>query len=399
MSSCNVRKYIVLFFAAFSLFLAVLNLLNGFQKIPGYDFKLRYHEVECLRQGIDPYDIVAKNVPSTEFALFGSPEAKPGVKTLHVYTPWEYTWFLPFTFLSEKTAGTVFLLLSATALVAVAAYSCVEGRKAGTDWVDGVFAGSASLFMGYAAGEVLAMGNYGAINALLIALLIMSLTAGHDILAGIIWGLLMTKPQIGVLFAIPILMKRRFITAGVAVAVCIICAIPPCLMCGKTPVEMILEVPRACAFVAEDNGTMLIPSNVFQMLRGKVPYAVLSGISMSIGTAICFVLTWRLRKASNLLVFFAPAIICALLWNYCKPHDRVILSLMQLLTALAVIRTDKKSVRYFSAILIFLVAWPLFRDDGILAKLLRRISLAMLVYGCWMIPNIRLFDTKEESAK
>ena len=38
------------------------------------------------------------------------------------------------------------------------------------------------------------------------------------ILAGIIWALLMMKPQIGVLFAIPILMKRRFITAGVAVA-------------------------------------------------------------------------------------------------------------------------------------------------------------------------------------
>jgi hypothetical protein len=281
----------------------------------------------------------------------------------------------------------------------VAAYACVEGRKAGTDWIDSVFAGAAALFAGYAGGGVLAMGNYGAINTLLIVLLVMSLTAGHDILAGIVWAFLMIKPQIGLLFAIPILMKRRFITAGVAVAVCIICSIPPCLMCGKTPVEMILEVPRGCAFIAEEAGTVLIPACVFRMLHGKVPYAVLSGISMSIGTAICFVLTWRLRKASSLLVFFAPAIVCSLIWNYYKPHDRVMLSLMQLLTALAVIRTDKKSVRFYSIILLFLVPWPFFYDEGALTKLIRRISLAMLVYGCWMIPNIRLFDTKEESAK
>ena len=91
MSSCNIRKYTVLFFAAITLFLAVLYLSYSITKIPGYDFRLRYHEVEVLRQGIDPYDIVAKNVPSIEFASFSDEDASPDAKKLHVYTPWEYT--------------------------------------------------------------------------------------------------------------------------------------------------------------------------------------------------------------------------------------------------------------------------------------------------------------------
>ncbi len=207
----------------------------------------------------------------------------------------------------------------------------------------------------------------------------------------------MTKPQIGFLFAIPILLKRRFVTAGVAAGICIVSTIPASLICGKNPLELILEVPRGCSFIAEENGTMIIPSTVFKMLRGKVPYSVLGGISMSIGGAICLILTWRLRKTPNWLLYFAPAVTCALIWNYCKPHDRTILCATQLLAALVAMQTKKKSVRVFTLILIFLTAWPLWRDESGLSKLMRRISLAMLIFGCWMMPRLHMFEAKEEA--
>lgn len=393
MPSNIIRKYAILFFAAFTLFIAVHNVVRAFrQDIHGIDFRMRYYEVECIRKGIDPYDIVMKNVPSTEYALFCSPEAKPGVKRIHLYTPWEYTWFMPLSFLSEQTAGTVFMLISITALMVVGLFSYNEGRKIRNDWTDSVFAASAALFLGSEAGEVLCFGNYGLINMLLIYLLIITLSAGHNILAGIVWAFLMTKPQIGMLFAFPILLKRRFITVGVVAAVCLICAIPPSLMCGKNPLEMILEVPRGYKFITEENGTMLIPSTVFQMLLGKVPSELLSGISILIGGTTCFILTWRLRKTSNWFVFFAPATTCTLIWTYCRPHDRVILSLIQLLAALTILQTKKKSVLVFSMILIFLTAWPLWPDRSILTKLIRRISLGMAVFGCWMLPELRFFN-------
>ena len=162
---------------------------------------------------------------------------------------------------------------------------------------------------------------------------------------------------------------------------------------------MILEVPRGCAFIANENGTMIIPSTVYISFRDKIPPELFSGISMSIGSAICLILTWRLRKTSCWLAFFAPTVICALIWNYCKPHDRVILSTIQILAALAAIRTDKKSVRVFSLILIFLIAWPILHNEGSLTKLIRRISLIMSIYGCWVLPKLHLFDAEKEPVK
>ena len=399
MSAGNIRKFAILFFAAISFCMAAFYFVNAFRFIPGYDFNLRYNEVECLRKGIDPYDIVTKSVPSDEYALFDTPGAvAEGKKVLHVYTPWEYTWFMPLSFLSEHAAGIVFLLISAASFALVSVFAGIEGKKAGKDWLDVVFVMSAALFIGYAGGEVLEVGNYGTINALCIVLLITALSTGHDILAGFAWAVLMTKPQIGTLFAIPILMKRRFITAGVAAALCMISAIPPTLICGRNPLEMILEVPRGCSFVAEGNGTMLVPSKIYVMLNGKMPFALLSGISMFLGAAICLVLTWRLRKTKNWFVFFAPAIICALIWNYCKTHDRTILCVTQFLLAIAAIQTKKKAVRYYCLILILLTACPLspYFNYNPVIKLTRRISLIMLIFGCWMIPRLNLFDSEKE---
>ena len=56
----------ILLFAVISIALMVSYVIWGISSIPGYDFRLRYHEVECLRKGIDPYDIISKKVESTE---------------------------------------------------------------------------------------------------------------------------------------------------------------------------------------------------------------------------------------------------------------------------------------------------------------------------------------------
>ena len=99
------------------------------------------------------------------------------------------------------------------------------------------------------------------------------------------------------------------------------------------------------------------------------------------------------------LIFLAPTVVCALIWNYCKPHDRVILSITQLVAALAVIRTDRKPVRIFSFVLLFLTAWPLLRDESTLTKIIRRIPLVMLVFGCWILPKLHLFAAEKENAE
>jgi hypothetical protein len=392
----RLHVFLILLWAAISISFMFKYIYNGICHNPGYDFSLRYHEVECLRQGIDPYDVVTQRVQSKEFALFATPEVALGAKALHVYTPWEYTWFLPLSFLSEKAAGGVFLFLSILALISIAIYAYYSGHDLRGRWEDGLFVATSSLLLGSAAGELFEFANYGAFNAFLILLLAVALSKGYNILAGIVWALLMTKPQIGVLFAIPLLFKRRYITMGVAVAICVVSILPPMLMCGRNPLDLLLEVPRGCAFVAEENGTMLIPSQIFVRLKGRVPSALLGGVSMIVGSGICVWLTWRLRKNNSWLVIITPAVVCALLWNYCKPHDRVILWVTQFLIAHFMLRTKKTSIRIFCLMILVLTAWPFVYDTSYLTKGMRRVSLALLVYGCWMLPKLNLFETQNE---
>ena len=201
------------------------------------------------------------------------------------------------------------------------------------------------------------------------------------------------------LFIIPLLIKRKYITIGVAVASCLICSLLPAFICGKNPLQLILEVPKGGAFVAESNGTMLIPSQVFNLLNGKVPGIALVAVSMIVGASICAILTWRLRKDNRWLLYIAPTIVCAVFWSYCQPHDRVILWVTQVLLALLILQTKKANVRVFCIILLLLSAWPYSYNNSILSKMLRRLALVMLVYGCWMLPKLNIVEKQDQSSQ
>ena len=69
----KLHVFLFLLGAAISISFMFKYIYNGICHVPGYDFSLRYHEVECLRQGIDPYDVVTQKVQSKEFALFATP--------------------------------------------------------------------------------------------------------------------------------------------------------------------------------------------------------------------------------------------------------------------------------------------------------------------------------------
>lgn len=374
-------------FAAVAVVLFLLDVRTGLQRAPGYDFRLRYHEVECIRKGIDPYDVVSGAVPTDEYALFCNPAIDRGAKAIHVYSPWGYTFILPFTFLPIRPAGILYTLLSAAALLAVSAWVFRAGFALRGSLCDALFAAAAVLLPGNPAWEVLVYANFGALHALAILLLAIALEARRDILAGFCWAFLMIKPQIGLLFAIPLLLDRRWLVAGTAVAVCLAAAVPPALMCGRSVPELILEVPRALAFVAEENGTMLIPSQVFAALDGHMSLQLLGHISMAIGAVICFVLVWRVRNARSWFVRLAPVAACSVLWSYCKPHDRVVLWLPLALMALSALESRKPRDIVLCLVACALAAWPFGPSTSTATKLVRRVSLAVFLAFCWLLPR------------
>ena len=56
--------------------------------------------------------------------------------------------------------------------------------------------------------------------AAMLLLMVTALQHGYDTIAGICWALIMTKPQMGLLFSIPLLWYKKYKTVFVAIFVC-----------------------------------------------------------------------------------------------------------------------------------------------------------------------------------
>ena len=388
------KTTVIVFFAVVSFSLFSWNAYRGFRLAPGGDFSMRYNEVECIGKGIDPWDVISGRCSTEEYTAAypvpSSPPPRSGAKPVHVYTPWEYTFLLPFTILPRASAGTLFLALSVAALAAVGIWAFRAGKNLAGDWRDGLFCAAAALFSSNAAAYLFECNNYGGLHAFFLLLLALALQSRRDVLAGVCWAFLMIKPQTGLLFAIPLLLRRRFLAVGVAVAVCLAASIPPSLLCGKSPFELILDISRGGMPNMVSNGTMLVPAQVFAAFAGHCNPFFLELASMAIGAAICFVLVWRLRRDDSWFAVLAPVAVCSILWAYSVVYDRVLLWLPQFLMAFAALR-KRRSRSFVLCLLVFLVAaWPFVYDQSLSSKLLRRVSLAAMLVFAWLLPRWRL---------
>ena len=57
---------------------------------------------------------------------------------------------------------------------------------------------------------------------------------------------------------------------------------------------------------------------------------------------------------------------------------------------------NKRNLIAIIFMILVLTAWPFVYDTSFLTKGMRRISLALLVYGCWMLPKLSLFEKQDE---
>lgn len=75
-----------------------------------YDFSLRMNELACVRQRVNPYDVWRGAVELPPYY----PNTHVGVppvgctKQVNAYAPWAYVAMLPFSFLPEEWAWTVY---------------------------------------------------------------------------------------------------------------------------------------------------------------------------------------------------------------------------------------------------------------------------------------------------
>ena len=320
----NLQKGYSKLWAVAGVILCCLILILGIQNVasaflrhaehPGWDFVLRHGEVSCLTDiRVDPYDVFSGAVQDNRYRPYKLKyELDVDALDYHWcagYSPWEYTLVLPFSFLSIRLADAIYKGLELVALAIVLWLTFRQSKRfAASEWTKMLLAYSFFLLPPEAWDYSFRYGNWSILFCAGAFCLIVFLDKGWQTLAGLAWAFLMVKPQQGIWFAIPILFRRQFKTVAVAVATCLTASIPPSILCGKSPITLILEIPRFRLSTYFE--TSLFPRHIYsfgcEWLFPKAP--------LFLGLLFCLVFTlwasWRLRKEKDWFSTLQPTFFC-----------------------------------------------------------------------------------------
>ena len=281
---------------------------------PGYDFTLRMNEVECLRRGVNPF-LVWNEAVELEPYISSVPKKdsydRRFCEPVNAYTPWAYSLALPLSFLPRDAQWGVYFtfMFLCVGIVFFCGYNAGLSVR-GNVW-DGIATATVPLVLSfYPIWSNFSLGNYSVVILAALALMAHFLNRGRDVLAGLCWSVAMIKPQMALLFAVPLLWRRKFLTCAVAAAACIALAVPPSLMCGTSPIDLILQAPAASAHAFNGCGTFPY------FLCGFMGRSAGICCGLLVGVVACVVMTWLVKERRDWLVFLMPAAVCSMSWTY-----------------------------------------------------------------------------------
>lgn len=332
---------------------------------PGWDFTLRYGEVTCLTEiHTDPYDIFSGKASNDKFRpytlKYELTENALDYRWCCGYPPWEYTIMLPFSQVSLRAADAIYKGLELFAILVLVFFSFRRSSRINRSaWMQFLLAYSVFLLPLEAWTFVFQYGNWSLLFCAGAVALVVCLDKDWQLLAGLAWAFLMIKPQQGIWFAIPLLFRRQFKTVCVAVATCLVASIPAALLCGKSPLDLIVEIPNFR--LQPYTGTSFFPSPVYSFFNVWLfPKAALF-LGLAICLVFCIWATWKWRKERDWFVFLQPTFFCVCagypLWH----QDWVFFffPILFLLETWARPETVSRSIQTMSLVLAIAMANPL----------------------------------------
>ena len=311
---------------------------------PAGDFKVRLNGINCLRGGVNPYDVWRGAVILKPYIPHGGDLAPVLEHTeghneyINSDVPWSYTLLMPLTFLPLRTAYAVFFFVQAAGLCLLLAAGISLARRMGLGQHGASIAAAAALLLtGLPLGRDFESGNLAIISLSGAVLMAICLNRGNRVLAGICWAIAMIKPQVGLVFAIPLLMRKEFLTCFVAAAICLILSIPPALMCHTSLWDMITLAPNANVYCYYGSGTF--PWSLLQFIPKKPSIF----IGVAIGAVVCALVTRMMSRQKDWFLYMLPAFIMAPAWTYslCYCHSYNWLFFLVLLCCIAKEPTSK----------------------------------------------------------
>ena len=284
------------------------------------DFRYRMAEIDCVKRGVDPFRIWNEEVVLPPY--YSNNPARKSIpdgctEMVSVYLPWEYMLMMPFSFLDGDVAWLAYSALSLIALcllVPIAGYGVK--RLVGEGFADvGLSAASALLVVCYPIWSNFLIGNHAVLMLFAAVLMAYFLSRCQDIPAALCWMVLMSKPQVGLIFAVPLMMRMKVRVGVMAVVSCLLLSLPVVWMCRASLVDLITEPAKASAFAFVGCGTWP------RFLCGTFSQGgdILAGTV--IGTIACLLMTWSLRRERDWFVFLMPAAVVSCCWTYTQSYS------------------------------------------------------------------------------
>ena len=277
-----------------------------------YDFTLRMNELACVRQRVNPYDVWSEKVSLPPYYPNTHEGAPPSgcSRQVNAYAPWEYVALLPFSFVSEGVAWTLYCLVMGLSFLLVLG---LPWRSAAED----AFLSSALslLAVAYPIWSNVSVGNFALPVLAASVAMAWALNRGRDTLAGVCWAVAMLKPQIALVFAIPLLLRSRWRTVFVAGAACLLLSAVAAVLCRASVVDMLLQGPAANTAFFFGCGTWP------RFFCGTPPTEGDIRAGLLVGAAVCTALTALVRRERDWFVFLMPAAITSCCWTYTQAYS------------------------------------------------------------------------------
>lgn len=290
-----------------------------------YDFKEHWKASAYILNGIDPFTAVNAPVNSEIGQMMEN----------FISVPWSYLMstimapgFLPYNI--AQIYGMLFF-------AALVIFDVICLNKI----FEKVFGNHSPLWIGI---FILAMPRLAAVwiqgnNAILVSSFLIYMfyfvIEDKDYIAGVFLAFAMVKPQVALLFCIPLLFRKKFKTVFSATAIVLVFWAITLVILQQNPIESIsLTLERG---MNQDGDTRYAGIMNFLTLYG-MPRGTVMKMSMAVGIiieliAIVFLMKKRKTESEkfNIYIMFAVTSIVSSLWMYSSPGDYVVQASMILL--------------------------------------------------------------------
>lgn len=282
-----------------------------------FDFNLRMNELGCVLEGVNPFRVWNEEITLPPYVSnLPKKEVPTGcVEPVNAYAPWAYTYMMPFSFFQKPIAWSIYCVLMCFAILFLMYFTSFFKNSEFDRHGRVLLASIPFITVSYLLWSNVSVGNFIVFVLLFSVLMALALSRKRELLAGVFWALAMIKPQSAVLFAVPLLMRRRWSTCFVACGLCLAASLLPAYLCEESVVDLVFHGPAANAELFDGCGTW--PKFLCGIFgeRGDI----ISGLV--VGMSLCLVMTWLLRKENDWLVYMMPAAVCASCWTYTQAYS------------------------------------------------------------------------------